>query len=355
MTALSLRLPQQLALSPWWLFWLLLLMLVPALLLALLAGPMPLAASDVLRGVVNVLTLTAPGGSAEWVVQELRLPRALLAMLVGAALAVAGTLTQGVFRNPLADPGLIGVASGAALAAVAVIVLSSTWLSGWVALTGPFALPLAAFAGGLLVTLAIYRLGTRAGQTQVALLLLAGVAVNVLAGAATGVLTYMADDQQLRDLTFWSMGSLAHGRWPEIMALALFTGVPLLLTLRSARVLNALLMGESVAIHLGFNVQRTRRWLLAAAALMVGAAVAGVGIIGFIGLVVPHLLRLLIGADHRYLLPTSALGGALLLLLADTLARTVMAPADMPVGLLMALIGGPVFLLLLMKQAGGWR
>ncbi|WP_430461486.1 FecCD family ABC transporter permease [Thalassolituus sp. LLYu03] len=341
--------------SPWWPFWALSAALLPAAVWSLLSGPMALSGSDVGQGLLNALTQAPSSGAADWVVRELRLPRVVLAMLVGAGLAVAGTLTQGVFRNPLADPGLIGVASGAALAAVAVIVLSSTWLAGWVSLTGPFALPLAAFAGGLGVTLVIYRLGTRHGQTQVALLLLAGVAVNVLAGAATGVLTYMANDQQLRDMTFWSMGSLAYGRWREILALLLFILLPLLISLRSARVLNALLMGERVAEHLGFDVQRARRWLLACAAMMVGAAVAVVGMIGFIGLVVPHLLRLLIGADHRYLLPASAVGGALLLLLADTLARTLLAPADLPVGLVMALIGGPVFLGLLLQQAGRWR
>ena len=276
-------------------------------------------------------------------------------MVRGAGLGGAGAVMQGFFRNPLADPGLIGVASGAALAAVAVIVLSNSVLAGWSALTGPFALPLAAFAGGIAVTLVIYRLGTRNGQTHVALLLLAGVAINVLTGAATGVLTYLADDQQLRDMTFWSMGSLAHGRWPEILALVLFVLLPLCVVMRYARVLNALLMGEQVAQHLGFNVQSSRRWLLAASAMMVGAAVAVTGMIGFIGLVVPHLLRLVIGPDHRCLLPLSALGGALLLLVADTIARTLLAPADLPVGLMMALIGGPVFLALLLHQAGRWR
>jgi len=322
---------------------------------ALLTGPMAITFNDVVKGISGVFSSAEIGGASDWVVRELRLPRVLIALIVGAGLAVAGAVTQGVFRNPLADPGLIGVASGAALAAVAVIVLSSSLLSGWSALTGPFALPLAAFAGGMLVTLVIYRLGTRNGQTHVALLLLAGVAINVLTGAATGVLTYLADDQQLRDMTFWSMGSLAHGRWHEILALLLFVLIPLIFVMRYARVLNALLMGEQVAGNLGFDIQRSRRWLLAASALIVGASVAVVGMIGFIGLVVPHLLRLAIGPDHRSLLPLSALGGALLLLIADTVARTVLAPADLPVGLIMALIGGPVFLALLLHQAGRWR
>lgn len=338
--------------------WLPALALLPALVVLLLVltlwslqtGPVELGAGQVLQSLWHVVTLQEIQGQEDWIVRELRLPRTLLAILVGAGLAAAGAVTQGVFRNPLADPGLIGVSSGAALAAVAVIVLQNSWLGFWVNWLGHFALPLAAFAGGLLVTALIYRLGTRNGQTQVAMLLLAGVAINVLAGALTGILTYMADDQALRSMTFWSMGSLAHGRWPEIAILALCVLLPLLLLPRFARLLNALLLGEGVATHLGFAVQRGKVLLIAAAALMVGAGVAVAGIIGFIGLVVPHLIRLLIGPDHRLLLPGSVLLGAALLVVADTLARTWLAPADLPVGLVMAVIGGPVFLSLLLQQ-----
>ncbi|WP_036533777.1 FecCD family ABC transporter permease [Oceanobacter kriegii] len=336
------------------LLWLLLLSgLGAGVVIALCWGPVAISPSQVFDSLWSLLHGDAIAGSNDWVVRELRLPRVLLALLVGAGLAVAGVVTQGVFRNPLADPGLIGVASGAALAAVAVIVLSDSILFFWADLTGPLALPLAAFGGGLLVTWVMYRLGTWRGETQVAMLLLAGVAINVLTGAATGVLTYLADDQQLRSMTFWSMGSLAYGRWPEVMAMSLFILLPVLLCLRYGRALNAMLLGEQVAGHLGLDVQRCKRWLLAAAALMVGAGVAVAGIIGFIGLVVPHLLRLIIGPDHRLLLPMSALAGGLLLLVADTLARNVIAPQDLPVGLLMALIGGPLFLSMLLHQVRG--
>ncbi|ASP40846.1 iron ABC transporter [Bacterioplanes sanyensis] len=326
------------------------------LVLALATGPVSVPTSQVLQSLGNVLVGAELSGSGvssqqDWIVRELRLPRVLLAMLVGAGLAVAGAITQGVFRNPLADPGLIGVSSGAALAAVAVIVLQGSLLSGYAAFFGPFALPVAAFAGGLGVTWLIYRLSTCQGQTQMAMLLLAGVAINVIAGALTGILTYMADDQQLRSMTFWSMGSLAHGKWSEIAVLALCIAVPLLALPRFAALLNALLMGEAVAGHLGFAVQRGKRWLIVAAALMVGAGVAVAGMIGFIGLVVPHLLRLLMGPDHKALLPGCALLGATLLLVADTIARTWLAPADLPVGLVMAVIGGPVFLSLLLQQS----
>ena len=331
----------------------LVLALCTALIVALMHGPVPLQVSDVFQSLWAVLTGTPLDGAGDWIVRELRLPRAILALLVGAGLAVAGVATQGVFRNPLADPGLIGVSSGAALAAVAVIVLKETWLQEWNQLTGPLALPLAAFLGGLLVSAMMYRIGTWGGQTHIATLLLAGVAINVLTGAATGVLTYMADDQQLRTMTFWSMGSLAHGKWDEIFVLVFLIGLPILLCLYFARPLNAMLLGENVANHLGFDVQMSKRWLLGMAALMVGAGVAVAGMIGFIGLVVPHLLRLIIGPDHRLLIPLSALAGGFLLLVADTLARTWMAPADLPVGMVMALIGGPAFLLLLLKQVRG--
>ncbi|WP_221796364.1 FecCD family ABC transporter permease [Oceanobacter mangrovi] len=327
--------------------------LLAMVLTALCWGPVKISAAQVFSAIAGLLQAQPLDGANDWIIRELRLPRVLLALLIGAGLAVAGVLTQGVFRNPLADPGLIGVASGAALAAVAVIVLSDSWLLHWASLTGPLALPLAAFAGGLLVTWLMYRLGTWRGETQVAMLLLAGVAINVLTGAATGVLTYLADDQQLRSMTFWSMGSLAWGRWPEVAALSGLILLPLLLCLRYGRALNAMLLGEQVAGHLGLDVQACKRWLLAAAALMVGAGVAVAGVIGFIGLVVPHLLRLLVGPDHRLLLPMSALAGGLLLLLADTLARNLIAPQDLPVGLLMALIGGPLFLSMLLHQVRG--
>ncbi|MGB1091548.1 MAG: FecCD family ABC transporter permease [Oceanobacter sp.] len=324
-----------------------------ASLLALGWGPVSVSVGELVNSLAAMLSGEAIQNPNDWIVRELRLPRVLLALMIGAGLAVAGVLTQGVFRNPLADPGLIGVASGAALAAVAVIVLSDSVLGFWRELAGPLALPIAAFGGGLLVTWLMYRLGTHGGQTHVATLLLAGVAINVITGAGTGVLTYLADDQELRSMTFWSMGSLAHGRWPELAALAVCVLMPLIWVMRYSRALNALLLGEQVAGHLGIEVQPLKRWSLAAAALMVGAGVAVAGVIGFIGLVVPHLLRLLIGPDHRQLLPASALAGGLLLLIADTLARNLIPPAELPVGLLMALIGGPIFLIMLLQGKRG--
>jgi iron complex transport system permease protein len=291
------------------------------------------------------------------VLLAIRLPRVLLGILIGAGLATAGVLMQGLFRNPLADPGLIGVSSGAALAAVGVIVLGATLLEGVTQLLGIFTLPLAAFCGGLAATLLVYRLGTSSGQTLVATLLLAGIALNALAGAGTGLLTFVATDEQLRSITFWSLGSLGGATWRAVGALAPFVLVVLVVAPRYAQALNVVLLGETEARHLGINVERVKQVIVVLSALAVGAAVAVAGIIGFIGLVVPHLLRLLLGPDHRSLLPGSALLGAALLLAADLIARTLVAPAELPIGVVTALIGAPFFLWLLLRDRtrGGYH
>lgn len=286
------------------------------------------------------------------IIQDIRLPRAVLGMLVGASLAVSGAVMQGLFRNPLADPGLIGVSSGAGLGAVLVIVLGSGVLAPLVAPLGLAALPLAAFCGGLLTTLILYAIATRQGRTSVATMLLAGIALAALAMALTGVLIFVADDRQLRDMTFWQLGSLAGATWQKIgtagpvMAMALAT-TPLL-----ARGLNAMALGEATATHVGINVQRVKYLAIVGVSAAVGAAVAVSGGIGFIGIVVPHLLRLLIGPDNRYLLPASALLGAAALLLADAVSRTVVAPAELPIGIITAAVGGPFFLWILLRKRG---
>ncbi|TVQ85753.1 MAG: iron ABC transporter permease [Chromatiaceae bacterium] len=287
------------------------------------------------------------------VLGAIRAPRVVLAIIVGAALAVSGAAMQGLFRNPLADPALLGVAAGAALAAVAVIVLGATLLQGLTSLLGAATLPIAAFGGSLAATLLVHRLATRDGQTPVATLLLAGIAINAIAGAATGVLTFVADDNQLRTLTFWTMGSLGGATWSAVAAAAPLILLAALLIPLHARALNALLLGEAEARHLGFDPQRLKNRLVVLVALAVGAAVALAGIIGFIGLVVPHLLRLTIGPDHRWLLPGAALLGASLLLGADLIARTLVAPAELPIGIVTALLGGPFFLWLLSSRRHG--
>ncbi|MFM2045216.1 MAG: putative hemin transport system permease protein HmuU [Pseudomonadota bacterium] len=322
-----------------------------AVVAALGLGAMPVAAERVLLALAAGLGLA--DGSAlpaheVAVVLDIRLPRIITALAVGAALAVSGALLQALFRNPLADPGLIGVSSGAALAAVATIVLGGP-LTVW---AGYWALPVAAFTGGLATTLLIWRLARVEGQVDVATLLLAGIAVNAIAGAGIGVMSFLSDDQQLRSLTFWTLGSLAAAGWEPLAPALPLLLLPLLPVLARARDLDLLSLGEEQARHLGVEVGRLKTMAVLCVALTVGAAVATVGPIGFIGLVVPHLIRLAVGPGHRVLLPAAALGGALMVLLADTAARTIAAPAELPIGLLTAGVGGPFFLALLLHRKG---
>ena len=286
------------------------------------------------------------------IIHDIRLPRVVMGTLVGAALAVSGAVMQGLFRNPLADPGLVGVSAGAGLGAVAVIVLGTSALAPFTALLGPAALPLAAFCGGLAATLILYRVATRQGRTSVATMLLAGIALAALAMALTGLLVFVADDRQLRDLTFWQLGSLAGATWQKLAAAAAVILPALAAMPFLARGLNALALGEATAAHLGVPVQRLKYAAIVTVSAAVGAAVAISGGIGFVGIVVPHVLRLAIGPDNRYLLPGSALLGAALLLLADAFSRTVVAPAELPIGIVTAAIGGPFFLWILLRRRG---
>jgi iron complex transport system permease protein len=288
------------------------------------------------------------------VILNVRLPRTLLGIAVGAALAVSGAVMQGLFRNPLADPGLIGVSSGAALAAAVVIVVGDRYLATPTALGRvPFAvLPIAAFCGALSFTLILYGIATRAGRTSVATMLLAGVALGALAASGIGLLVYISDDRQLRDLTFWSLGSLSGANWIKTMTLGAAIALALVVMPFLARTLDALVLGEAEAYHLGIPVQRAKISAIVFASVLVAAAVATCGVIAFVGIVVPHLLRLVAGPRHGFLLPASACLGGILLVAADTVARTVAAPAELPIGILTAAIGAPFFLWLLLRGRG---
>lgn len=292
--------------------------------------------------------------SQEVTLVQIRLPRVLLGVMVGAGLGVSGAAMQGLFRNPLADPSLIGISSGAALAATAFIIIGDMFPFALPIFLALFALPISAFVGGLLTTLVVYRLSTLAGQTVVATMLLAGIAINALAQAASGTLTFFATDTQIRSITFWRLGSLGGSTWTTLGVAVPFILLPVLFFPKLARALNALLLGESEAGHLGINIERVKSLTVVLVAMTVGACVAVTGLISFVGLVVPHLLRLMLGPDHRRLLPGSALLGASLLLGADLFARTIVAPAEMPIGILTALIGAPFFLWLLLRDRK-WR
>jgi iron complex transport system permease protein len=333
---------------------LVLLVLFLALLLAILAsvalGPVRISLPQIFAifaqkiGWTVETEVTTQQTNVLWAI---RLPRVLFAVLFGAGLAVSGAAIQGLFRNPLADPGLIGVSSGAALTSVFYIVAAGSlplWLSRL-----PL-LPAAGFLGGLLATLVVYALGRSHWRSSVATMLLAGIAINAFAGACTGLVTLVADDAQLRSITFWLLGSLGGATWGGVALAAPPTLLAILLMGTQARALNALLLGEEEAHHLGYSVLLTQRVVIVLSAVLVGVAVAASGVIGFVGLVVPHLLRLVVGADHRSLLPGSALLGALLLSVADLLCRVAIAPIEIPIGVVTALVGAPFFLWLLRRQ-----
>jgi iron complex transport system permease protein len=329
-------------------------LLAAAMIAGVLLGPAPVTAAGLFATILDALgiaTLPPEYARDAAVFGVIRAPRVLMAALVGAGLGAAGAAMQGLFRNPLADPGLIGVSGGAALAAVAAIVLGPGIFGIAAGALGLWLLPAAGFLGGLLATFLMVRLGTMQGVAGVATLLLAGVAVNALAGALTGLLIFMADDRQVRDITFWTLGSLAGSRWPQLPVVAVLIGLPTIALCALARPLNALLLGEAEAFHLGIRVETVKRLALTLAAIAVAAGVAFTGLIGFVGLVVPHLVRLGFGADHRLVLPGSALLGGTLLVLADLLARSLAAPAELPVGVVTALLGAPFFLWLLRSRA----
>lgn len=326
--------------------------------LALLVANLSLGAFDVAAGtIIDVLIykigLSARGGfshAEESVISVIRLPRTLMSAAVGIGLGISGAALQGLFRNPLAEPSLIGVSSGAAFAAALVLVLG---------LGGAFALPLGAFTGGLLVSLLIYAFARRGGRAQMATMLLAGIAVNAALGAAISFLVFLADDAALRDITFWLLGSLSGSVWRLVLVCAPLIIVASLLLARYGGALNLLSLGDAEARHMGLRVGRAQFVIVAGAALATGAGVAVAGIVGFVGLAAPHIVRLVVGPDHRRLLPASALAGAVLVLGSDLFARTIVEPAEMPVGIVTAVIGAPVFLFLIDRsrrslEQSGW-
>ena len=280
---------------------------------------------------------------------DIRLPRICLAILIGAILAISGAVMQGLFRNPLAAPSLIGVSSGASVGASVVIVLAGAWLQSNTA-SGLSLVAVGAFIGSFLVTVLVYRLSTSALGTSVTTMLLAGIAVSALAGAVSGLLSYYADNEMLRQISIWQMGNLSTANWQRVLVLTVVAILVLSLFPRESKSLNALLLGESEARHLGIDVQQVKRKLILLTTLGIGTAVAIGGMIGFVGLIVPHIVRLLIGPDHRWLLPASALAGGVLLLLADTIARIIIAPTELPTGILTAILGAPFFIMLLVQQ-----
>lgn len=317
-------------------------------------GQLSLSPSEVVGSVFHRLGL--PWGPlpaqpfAEQALWSVRFPRITLSIIVGAALAAGGVLMQGVFGNPLAEPGVIGVSSGSAVAACLVIVLGLSTF-------GPWTLVVAAFCGGLLATLIAYLTARRDGRTEVVTLVLTGVAINAVCGAGIALLVFLGDSQSREEIMFWQLGSLNGTRWAHVAVAAPVAIGGCVLAGVFARRLDLLSLGERSARHLGVDVERTRRTVILLVAVLTSAAVAFAGIISFVGLVIPHLMRMIIGPGHKVLIPASILGGAVLLLAADLGARTLVRYADLPIGMLTALVGGPFFFWLIRRTrngAGGW-
>ena len=336
-------------LAPAKLVWCLAVLLPVVAIVSLSVGTISIPLSDIL----NALFAITSGGGENFqfnsIILDIRLPRMLLALLVGAVLAVLGTVMQGLFRNPLADPSLVGVSGGASVGASVVIVLVGAVASP---LAGLSLISLGAFIGGVISTLIVYRVATSGMGTSVTTMLLAGIAIGAIAGAINSLLSYFSDNQMLRQISVWQMGNLGGANWLKVGIMAVVSGLMLLILSSQAKPLNALLLGESEARHLGIDVQKVKRKLIFLTALGVGVSVALAGLIGFIGLIIPHIVRLLIGPDHRWLLPTTALAGASLLMIADSIARVVVLPAELPTGILTALLGAPFFIALLIRQRG---
>ncbi|MFA6056631.1 MAG: iron ABC transporter permease [Taibaiella sp.] len=334
-------------------FVLLIILLIGASLWAIGTGTLPISPVEVLSILCHKagISLNVPYlEQQENVLWIIRLPRVLMAVLIGGTLSVCGAAMQGLFRNPLADPGLIGISSSASTAAVLMIVLGSTLFTGYQSVLGQYSLNIATFLGALLATVLIYRFSQQQGRTNVGIMLLAGVAMNAISGATTSFITLSANDQQLRSVTFWMMGSLGGANWINVagilpFCLACCFGLPLF-----AKSLNAFSLGESDAAYLGIRTERLKTIVMLLVAMGVGASVAVSGIIGFVGLVVPHIIRMIIGPEHRRLLIASALGGATLLVLADLLSRTIAPPIEIPIGIITAMAGGPFFLYLLVRE-----
>jgi iron complex transport system permease protein len=349
---LSLIFPHAGGLRPAIILGLLALALVLVLILALAIGPLMVPAGTIVKLLAEMLGLM-PAGTVDStlrdIVLDLRVPRALSGICIGTLLATGGAVMQGLFRNPLADPGLIGVSSGAALAVASFIVLGGG-IAFLPAELRYYGMPVAAFTGGLVVVLLIQRLASRDGRTDVPTMLLAGIAVTAVVMAGIGLLTFVSDDTQLRSITFWSLGSLGGVGWASMVVLGPVAVVVLLASLRFADVLDALMLGEREAYSIGFEVERAKRVMVLTVAAGVGAAVAFTGLIGFVGIVAPHMTRLLLGAAHRRLLLGSSLLGGLLVVLADTVCRVIVAPAELPIGVITSLVGAPFFLLLLLHQ-----
>ena len=333
--------------------WMLGPILLACVIFAACTGALPISASELWQIVAFKI-----GWTTEMQVEEqksivfwiIRLPRVCLAVLIGAALGIAGASLQGLFRNPIADATLIGVTSGASLFAVFVIMLNVKYFGMLNELAGAYSISFVSFLGAACTTFLVYQLSKITGEGGITTLLLCGIAINAFVGAMTGLMTYLADDAQLRSITFWNLGSLGGANWTSVMVVGPFVAVSLFFMPYLSKALNLLVLGESQAASLGVNMKSLKQKVIILATLGVGASVAVAGTIGFVGLVVPPIIRTLFGPDHRTLIIGSALAGGIVLTLADTLSRTIVAPSELPIGILTAMLGTPFFIYILWEQ-----
>ena len=326
--------------------------LLMTVLFSLATGAVAIPVRDVvviLLHKVGLFQTVSVDATYEIVLTSIRLPRILMTVLIGAALGISGTTLQGTFRNPLVEPSLIGVSGGSASAVVVLIVFGKHLPLPSSGLIHSGILSVVAFAGGLLVTMMVLRMSSQVGKTNVAVLILTGVAANALASAVIGLSIFYADDNQLRNFTFWTLGDLGGATWDKLLVASPVLIGSIVALLCFAGPLNALVLGESEAYYVGVDVERTKRLIIVFAALAVAVSVSLAGIIGFIGLVVPHVIRVSFYADNRLVLPASVICGALLLVVADIIARTIVTPSELPIGVVTAFIGAPFFMALLMK------
>jgi iron complex transport system permease protein len=326
----------------------LLFLLIISIVGAIFLGAYQTSFAEIGQAMMNFLS--GKNNAITYLIFHIRLPRILLAGLVGGGLAIAGAAIQGLFRNPLAEPSLIGITSGAMLFAVSSIVLMGSFLATFSAIFQQATVSIFAFIGGLSTTYLVYFLSSKHGRTNVMTMLLAGIAITAFAAAITGIFIFLSDDQQLRDITFWSLGSVSSASWIQLGITAPIVLIGTFLLNTHAKSLNAILLGEKEATYLGIKVEKVKSQIILITALIVGVSIAMTGIIGFVGLIIPHFLRLIFGTDYRFLLKGSALLGAIFLIIADTLARTIIAPAELPIGILTALVGAPFFLWLLLQM-----
>jgi iron complex transport system permease protein len=338
----------------------LVLLLIAVLLFAISFGAVSILPSEMFSSLKHFFEGKDPANIYEGVFIQLRLPRVLLCAITGSILAVSGVLMQGLFRNPIVEPGLVGTSAGAALGASIVFVMAPNFSPAIKSFTGPLLVPIVAFAGALLATYIVYALAKNAKRVSIMSLLLIGIAINAVCLSGTGFMSYIARDPQARSITFWNLGTFSGASWQQVFIVGTVATTIFIISLRYSKQLNTLLLGEEEAGYLGVDADKLKMRIMLLNTAMVSVATAFVGVISFMGLIVPHVLRLLIGSDNKKLLPASMILGALLLVLADMCARLILAPAEVPIGIITSLVGAPIFIILLKRfnvvnEKGGYH